>query len=779
MAKDKKNKKDGVSDLDSIEKLVSKIQKEYGKTSIRKMGDKSIVTVEAISTGSILLDEALGINGLPRGRIVEIFGPEGSGKCLIGSTYCLTPKGLFTIAEIFTNKDINPSCTSKETPCTAQLINREGSIENTTHFTNNNKRKVFKVITKSGNVINGTENHPVLVMSKLGNWVWKHIGKLTSDDYICTLRSLRRDFGKISIDLDAAYFLGICIADGNLTENRISITNNDDSIISFLRNTAKDILGISAKEYRVNNSIDFHFNGKEAITAFYAKYGLNTALSKNKKLTENIRSFTFVSFKALLQGYMDCECYIDKTKAEIEVTSASYDLLFQLKLILQQVFNITAQLSEKKVKDYPKNEYWKLNITGDDCRKYVQIIGTRSSIRQAQMEKLLQIKSNANIDTIPYLGLLLRDLYNASETTRTQNKLLYDYTELALESDSGPKSHVTYDRLHKIIEEPMWKDHYLIGRLKEIEQANYYYDQVVSSTEQASEATFDFAMEKTNSFIANSIISHNTTLALHCIAEAQKLKGGAALFVDAEHAFSPDLANKLNVDVPSMLLCQPDSGEQGLDVLEMGIASGKLAIAVVDSVSALVPQAEIDGEMGDHHMGLQARLMGQAMRKINGSISKTNTLVIFINQLRQKIGVMFGNPETTSGGNALKFYSSIRLDIRRIGSIKGKSKKKDKDGKHLAKIIGNKVRVKIIKNKLAPPFKVIETDLIFGHGFNKEGEILDLGYNLDIIEMNGPWYSYRKDKLGQGKPAACKALRDNPSLFESIIADIHIAQVDQ
>jgi recombination protein RecA len=269
--------------------------------------------------------------------------------------------------------------------------------------------------------------------------------------------------------------------------------------------------------------------------------------------------------------------------------------------------------------------------------------------------------------------------------------------------------------------------------------------------------------------------SGKTTLALHCIAEAQK-QGGHALFVDAEHAFSSELARKLKIKSDLLMVCQPDSGEQGLDVLEMGVSSGKLAIAVVDSVSALTPQAEIDGDMGDSHMGLQARLMGQAMRKINGCVSKTNTLVIFINQLRQKIGVVFGNPETTSGGNALKFYASVRMDIRRVGSIKGKGKKKDKDGKHEAKVIGNKVRIKIIKNKLAPPFKTIETDLIFGYGFNKEGELLDIGYDLDIIEMKGSWYNYRGEKIGQGKSAACKTLRKAPNLYDSIVADIHMAQ---
>jgi recombination protein RecA len=268
--------------------------------------------------------------------------------------------------------------------------------------------------------------------------------------------------------------------------------------------------------------------------------------------------------------------------------------------------------------------------------------------------------------------------------------------------------------------------------------------------------------------------SGKTTLALHCIAEAQKL-GGYALFIDAEHGLDSNLAEKLHVNPDLFLLCQPDSGEQGLDVLERSVSSGKIAIAVVDSVAALVPQAEIDGEMGDAHMGLQARLMGQALRKVTGHTSKTNTLVIFINQIRQKIGVVWGSNETTPGGNALKFYASVRMDIRRIGSIKGKGKK-DKNGERENKIVGNRVKVKIIKNKLAPPFKTVETDLIFGHGFNKEGEILDLGYDLDVVEREGAWYNYRDEKIGNGKSAACKTLRKNPNIAESILADIQITR---
>jgi recombination protein RecA len=251
-----------------------------------------------------------------------------------------------------------------------------------------------------------------------------------------------------------------------------------------------------------------------------------------------------------------------------------------------------------------------------------------------------------------------------------------------------------------------------------------------------------------------------TTLGLHCIAEAQRA-GGDALFVDAEHALDMEFAKRIGVMPSKLIINQPDSAEQALDILEMSVDSGKFAIAVVDSVSALVPQAELDGEMGDAHMGLQARLMGQAMRKINGICSKTNTLVIFINQIRMKIGIMFGNPETTSGGNALKFFSSIRLDIRRIGSIKYKEQ-----------VVGNKVKVKIVKNKMAPPFRIIETELIFGRGFNKEGELLEMARELDVVELTGSKYNYRDKQFAKSKIKACEVLCKHRELYDAIAADV-------
>ena len=250
--------------------------------------------------------------------------------------------------------------------------------------------------------------------------------------------------------------------------------------------------------------------------------------------------------------------------------------------------------------------------------------------------------------------------------------------------------------------------------------------------------------------------SGKTTLALHAIAEAQK-KGGTCAFIDAEHALDPVYAKKLGVDIDNMLISQPDNGEQALEIADTLVNSSAIDILVVDSVAALVPRAELEGDMGDSHMGLHARLMSQALRKLTGSISKTNAMVIFINQIRQKIGVMFGNPETTTGGNALKFYASVRMDIRRIGAIKDREK-----------IVGNQTRVKIVKNKLSPPFKTVEFDIMYGEGISKTGEILDLASDEGIVEKSGAWYSYNSQRIGQGRENAKIFLKENQSISQEI-----------
>jgi len=250
--------------------------------------------------------------------------------------------------------------------------------------------------------------------------------------------------------------------------------------------------------------------------------------------------------------------------------------------------------------------------------------------------------------------------------------------------------------------------------------------------------------------------SGKTTLALHVIAEAQK-KGGTCAFVDAEHALDPIYARKLGVNLDELLISQPDAGEQALEIADTLVRSGAIDVLVVDSVAALVPRAELEGEMGDNHMGLHARLMSQALRKLTGSVSKSKTIVIFINQIRMKIGVMFVNPETTTGGNALKFYASVRMEIRRVGAIK------DRD-----EVVGNQTRVKVVKNKMAPPFKVVDFDIMYGEGVSKMGELIDLGVKASVVEKSGAWFSYNSTRIGQGRENAKQFLRDNPAMAAEI-----------
>ncbi len=254
--------------------------------------------------------------------------------------------------------------------------------------------------------------------------------------------------------------------------------------------------------------------------------------------------------------------------------------------------------------------------------------------------------------------------------------------------------------------------------------------------------------------------SGKTTLALHAIAEAQKT-GGACAFIDAEHALDPSYAKKLGVDVKNLIVSQPDSGEQALEIADTLVKSGALDVVVVDSVAALVPKAELEGQMGDTHVGLQARLMSQALKKLAGTVSRSNTLLIFINQIRMKIGVMFGSPETTSGGNALKFYASVRIDIRRIGQIK------DKDN-----VVGNETRVKVVKNKVAPPFRVVEFEIMYGEGISRTGEILDMGVKMGVVEKAGAYFSYNSQRIGQGREAARKFLKENEELQKEILDKI-------
>lgn len=624
----------------ALQNTLDTLNKKFGKGIVMSGNERVGLEVETFPTGSMGLDRALGVGGYPVGRIIEIYGPEGSGKCLPADTKVWLPGGILTVAELFERAGLKATCTSRTTECTVELINRYGDSEHTTHFTHNNRKPVFEVKLADGSSVKSTANHPHLVMSTSGNWVWRRTSEIKPGDYVVKLARVRSpDRGIVFPEqADTAYALGALVADGCfVSESRISFTNNDPVVVDLvLRLMSRE--GFEIKEYPrpENNTTEYHFSGKEKVAAFMEKYGLSHGCAEDKlvpiwvRYNEDAEADVGSRFRSFLQGYIECEGYFDTKKRCIEVTSASKELLLEVQQMLYFV-GVRSSIAPKVVDGV---EYHMLVVSGDGWNTYLREMYPSSQIRQEQVGDARDAVSAANqgLDVVPHVRALLRDLYDSSETTREHNAAVYDYV-------SGGHD-VSVGKLQEILSLP-WAECAPLRRLKEISQAPYVYVPVVSVDAAGDEPTFDFAMKDTHSFIANGIVTHNTTLTLHAIAEVQK-QGGRAAFIDAEHALDPQYASRIGVDIDSLLISQPDCGEDALEIAEALVLSGAVKVVVVDSVAALVPRAEIQGEMGDHHVGLQARLMSQALRKLAGAAYKTGTTVFFINQLRMKIGVMFG-----------------------------------------------------------------------------------------------------------------------------------------
>jgi recombination protein RecA len=427
-------------------------------------------------------------------------------------------------------------------------------------------------------------------------------------------------------------------------------------------------------------------------------------------------------------------------------------------------FGIPATLTSKQVEGYDQ-DYWTVTVNPTVAHRFIEEIGFRSERRQKQVEENFRRSGHdSRFENIPGLRELVIDIRDSVGGDREFDRIAGD-----LFRDSMDLS-CSRTRLQRIV---AWADERaeamsVSGRaaieyLRALADSRYTYDRVEAVEDAGEQPTFDLHLPGTHSFLANAVLSHNTTVALHVVAEAQR-NGGIAAFIDAEHALDPIYAKAIGVDVDELLISQPDTGEQALEIADMLVRSGALDVLVIDSVAALVPRAEIEGEMGDSHVGLQARLMSQALRKLAGNLSKSKTTAIFINQLREKIGVLFGSPETTPGGRALKFYSSVRLDVRRIEAIK--------DG---TDNVGNRVRVKVAKNKVASPFRLAEFDIMFGQGISREGSLLDVAVDNGVVKKSGAWYTFDEDQLGQGRENAKRFLRENPELAMQLQAKVYEA----
>lgn len=673
--------------MKALQTALEKLKKSYGKGSVMRLGESTTIDVDVISTGSLGLDVALGTNGFPKGRIIEISGWESSGKAQPLYSQILTPNGYVAMGDIEVGMEVN-------TPC--------GDTTTVIGVYPQGKKKIYRLTLDDKTQTDCCEDHLWLVYTRKSGKNGKELGevmplkKLISNG-LTNKRGVRKyklpkvesqkmigDLKKIDLPLDP-YIMGLLLGDGSFRSTSVGISTMDNEIIDYIKNvchTQFENLTLSEVQNQCDYRFKKRFKGREknAISVIAEKLRLIGLYSYEKFIPEVYLKASINDRVSLLQGLMDSDgtCGINGT---LSYTSTSKKLSAAFEFLCRSL-GLRCTTSSR--------------IT-----KYTSKTGNKVDGRVSYRSFILLNGTNI----IPFK--LERKLHNITEKK-------HDFSNRFIES----------------------------------------IDYIGEEECQCIMVGHPDSLYITDKFIP----THNTTLTIHAIAECQKA-GGTAAFIDAEHAFDRYYAKNLGVDVDNLIFSQPDCGEDALEIAEGLIRSNAVDILVIDSVAALVPRAEIEGEMGQSMMGLHARLMSQAMRKLSGVISKSNCCVIFINQMREKIGVMFGNPNTTTGGNALKFYASQRLEVRRKAAPV-----KNKDGGASA----SHVIVKVIKNKLAPPFCVAEFDIEYGTGISKSGEIVDMGVELNIISKGGSWYGYGDAKIAQGRIAAKQFMLDNPEVATEI-----------
>jgi len=546
----------------ALQLALAQIEKNHGKGSVMRLGDDTRPPIGVIPTGSIALDVALGVGGLPRGRVVEIYGPESSGKCLTADTYVWTDHGLETVAELFARCGQPVSCTSRTTDVRAhgiRMVNELGELEPLAALTHNNRQPTLRITAHSGRTVTVTHNHPLRVMDEQGFAVWRKAADIQVGDTLVSAA-----FGAVEasaadvVSEDEAVLLGYLVAKGSLDDrSRVTFTSSDPDIGAEFTAIARSVLDA---EVRCHHGTEYHVPGERVRDLAYTRYGLDYVTAAGKTVPACVRAAGHKAQRAFLSALFEGDGR-SETSSTIGWATASEQLAREVQLLLYGL-GVPASIAST-----PDRAGWTVTVNSATVPCFLDQVGFRSEHR---------------------------------------------HDEVAARADCAS-----------------------------VQGAPYTYESVIAVSDAGIQPTFDVMVPDTHSFIANGVLSHNTTVALHAVASAQAT-GGIAAFIDAEHALDPDYAKALGVDTDALLVSQPDTGEQALEIADMLIRSGALDIIVIDSVAALVPRAEIEGEMGDSHVGLQARLMSQALRKITGALNNSGTTAIFINQLREKIGVMFG-----------------------------------------------------------------------------------------------------------------------------------------
>jgi len=626
----------------NLEMAMSQIERQFGKGAIMKLSDGAVRNVSAIPTGALALDLALGIGGVPRGRIVEIFGPESSGKCLTADTYVWTDRGLETVEELFERCGQPASCTSRVTDVTelgVRAVNEMGELELIGALTHNNRRPVRSIRLRSGREVKATLNHPLRVLNERGSIVWRNVGDIEPGDVVVSATFGAHEAGAgDGLSEDEAVLLGYLVAEGSLSyPNAVRFTNSDPEVGREFVALMESLFGATVKLY---DTKEYAVHSKAIRGEIAERYGLDYVTAGGKCVPLIVRTAGVKAQRAFLSALFEGDGWIDTTST-IGIASASQRLASEVQMLLLGL-GIPATLSSSYNTEYNR-DYWTVTVNPAAAHRFMSEVGFRSERRQKQVDLSFRESSrDPQLENIPHLADIIRDLRDGIGGDREFDRVAGDLFR------SNMKLKASRSRLKAIVEWAGTRRHLMSASaaaalmyLSDLVDGRYTYEEVVAVEDVGLEPTFDLAMPASHSFLANGMLSHNTTLALHVVAEAQR-NGGVAAFIDAEHALDPVYAKALGVDVDELLISQPDTGEQALEITDMLIRSGALDVVVIDSVAALVPRAELEGDMGDTHVGLQARLMSQALRKLAGTINRSDTTAVFINQLREKIGVMFG-----------------------------------------------------------------------------------------------------------------------------------------
>ena len=596
----------------ALDLALAQIDKQFGKGSVMRLGERPVVQMAVIPTGSIALDVALGVGGLPRGRVVEVYGPESSGKCLTADTYLWTDHGLETVAELFERCGQQASCASRVTDIGAlgvRMVNERGELESVAALTHNNRKPVVTLTLRSGRRITATKNHPLRVMTERGFIAWRTTGNIRPGDFLvsATFGAAEAASGD-GLSEDEAILLGYLVAEGSLSyEHSIRFTNWDPEVSGEFCRLMEQLFDVEVRNY---GNKEFAVHGGALRKRFSEEYGLDYVTAHGKTVPHRVRTAGHKMQRAFLSALFEGDGWIDQSST-IGLGTASERLAREVQLLLYGL-GIPATVSAKWNTKYER-DYWAVTINPSVAHRFLSEIGFRSARRRGQVEECFRLSTrDPQFENIPHLRGLIQDLRDDCGGDREFDRVAGDLFRTDMDLACSRT------RLSKIIEwgERRWDRLSLSGQaimmhLGRLATSSYTYEEVVAVADGGVQPTFDVMLPQTHSFIANGVLSHNTTVALHAVANAQRA-GGIAAFIDAEHALDPDYAKALGVDTDAMLVSQPDTGEQALEIADMLIRSGAIDVIVIDSVAALVPRAEIEGEMGDSHVGLQARLIGRA-----------------------------------------------------------------------------------------------------------------------------------------------------------------------